>query len=166
MGSVSEKTYYELLGIDRNATEQQIRTSYKEIARVYHPDSNFFSEIIDDAVDAEEIALFKKITSAYTTLLDRNKRAEYDLTLPPILREWDNEPEQNGPAVLDPFHAMQYYRDFKHERAGHPSPLFEDHAGDFGADESDHEEFEIKSVAEMVHERTLMNRLRTFFGLR
>ena len=91
MKNITSKNYYELLGIERDATKEQIKQAYKSIALVYHPDSNFFSEIIDDKPEGEENEVFKQLTAAYNTLIDSGKRVEYDASLPPILPGWDSE---------------------------------------------------------------------------
>lgn len=76
------KNYYELLGVDRTASVDEIKQAFKDIVIVYHPDSNFFSEIVGDTSNSpEEIALFKEITQAYQTLINKDKREEYDKTL-------------------------------------------------------------------------------------
>ena len=61
--------YYEILGIDKNATKEEIKSAFRKKARQYHPDVN-------KAPDAEE--KFKAIGKAYETLMDDEKRATYD----------------------------------------------------------------------------------------
>ena len=61
--------FYEILGIDRNATKDEIKSAFRKKARQYHPDVN-------KAPDAE--AKFKELGKAYETLMDDNKRATYD----------------------------------------------------------------------------------------
>ncbi len=82
MKDFEKKNYYELLRVERDATEEEIKIAFKEIALVYHPDSNFFSEIVPDSSLTEtDITLFKTLTSAYQTLSNKQKRAEYDAKL-------------------------------------------------------------------------------------
>jgi len=67
---VAEKRdYYEILGVDRNATEKEIKSAYRKLAMKYHPDRS-------DAPDAEE--RFKEISEAYAVLSDPEKRRQYD----------------------------------------------------------------------------------------
>jgi DnaJ-class molecular chaperone len=89
---VEQRNYYELLGLDRGASEDEIRNAYKELARIFHPDSNFFADIIEDRV-GEQADTFKRVTEAYQVLVNSNKRAEYDKTLPPVLKQWVEESE-------------------------------------------------------------------------
>jgi len=63
------KDYYEILGIEKNATKDEIKSAFRKKARVYHPD-------INKAPDAEE--KFKELGKAYETLMDDDKRALYD----------------------------------------------------------------------------------------
>ena len=63
------KDYYETLGIKRDATEAEIKSAYRKLARKYHPDVNKTKE-------AEE--KFKEINEAYEVLGDKQKRARYD----------------------------------------------------------------------------------------
>lgn len=68
---MSEKRdYYELLGVERTASSQEIRKSYKKLALKYHPDRNKGSQ--------EAEARFKEVTEAYSVLSDDDKRARYD----------------------------------------------------------------------------------------
>ncbi len=92
---LSTRTYYDLLGISRTATTEEIKAVYKEIARVYHPDSNFYDEIIGDELDngTNESDVFKAITAAYNTLVNEERRREYDQSLPPELPGWQSENE-------------------------------------------------------------------------
>jgi len=63
------KDYYEIMGVDRNATQDEIKRAYRKLARKYHPD-------ISKDVDAEE--KFKEMGEAYEVLKDPEKRAAYD----------------------------------------------------------------------------------------
>jgi len=64
------KDYYELLEVDRDASEEQIRKSYRKLALKYHPDRN--------PGDPKAEEHFKKIAEAYGVLIDPAKRSEYD----------------------------------------------------------------------------------------
>lgn len=90
---IKGKSYYEILGVARDASTEQIRDSYKSIARAYHPDSHFYEEIVDAPLSPEQEAFFKILTAAYSTLTDLNQRAEYDQALGKIdlknIEDWD-----------------------------------------------------------------------------
>ncbi|MGE9293432.1 MAG: molecular chaperone DnaJ [Puniceicoccales bacterium] len=67
---MANKDYYELLGVSREATEQEIKKAYRKLAMKYHPDKN--------PGDAEAEAKFKEIGHAYEVLSNEDKRAAYD----------------------------------------------------------------------------------------
>lgn len=69
---MAKPTYYDTLGVSLTATEEDIKKSYRKLAREYHPDVN-------KGPDAE--SKFKEINLAYDTLSDSLKRADYDQTL-------------------------------------------------------------------------------------
>ena len=65
----AKRDYYEVLGLDRQASQEQIKKAFRRLARQYHPD-------VSSSPDAE--ARFKEINEAYEVLSDNEKRAMYD----------------------------------------------------------------------------------------
>jgi len=65
-----EKDYYKTLGVTKGASADEIKKSYRKLARKYHPDAN--------EGDAKAEARFKEISEAYTVLSDDKRRKEYD----------------------------------------------------------------------------------------
>lgn len=65
-----KRDFYEVLGVERSASDDDIRKAYKKLALKYHPDRN--------PGDASAEANFKEATEAYTILSDSEKRAQYD----------------------------------------------------------------------------------------
>jgi molecular chaperone DnaJ len=66
---MTKKDYYEILGVDRNASKDDIKKAYRRLALKFHPDKN-------PSKDAEE--KFKEISEAYAVLYDDEKRAMYN----------------------------------------------------------------------------------------
>ncbi len=68
-----KKNYYEILGVDKKATGDEIKSAYRKLAMKYHPDRN--------QGNAEAAEKFKEINEAHETLSDQQKRAAYDYEL-------------------------------------------------------------------------------------
>jgi len=64
------KDYYKILGVERNASADDVRKAYRKLAMKYHPDRNPGNKASEDS--------FKDINEAYQVLSDRDKRARYD----------------------------------------------------------------------------------------
>ncbi|MGA0059867.1 MAG: DnaJ C-terminal domain-containing protein [Planctomycetota bacterium] len=67
--SVQFKDYYEILGVDRKATPDQIKQAYRQLARKYHPDVS---------KEPDAVTRFQEINEAHEVLKDPEKRARYD----------------------------------------------------------------------------------------
>ena len=65
-----KRDYYEVLGLQKGASEEEIKKAFKTMARKYHPDLH-----PDDKEAAEK---FKEVNEAYGVLSDKEKRARYD----------------------------------------------------------------------------------------
>ena len=70
MARHKKRDYYQVLGVDRNADEVELKRVYRELARKYHPDIN--------QGDAETEDRFKEVNEAYAVLSDARARARYD----------------------------------------------------------------------------------------
>ncbi|PRI11243.1 DnaJ C-terminal domain-containing protein [Leucobacter massiliensis] len=65
-----EKDFYQILGVSKDASDAELKKTYRKLARKYHPDSN--------PGDAAAEAKFKEVSEAYSVLSDAEQRAEYD----------------------------------------------------------------------------------------
>jgi curved DNA-binding protein len=111
------RDYYDVLGVKRNASEEEIKSAYRKLARQYHPDRN--------PGDKQAETNFKEVQEAYDVLSDKNKRVQYDrfgTAGPRGGREgrggapggfefrWG--PGTEGPQEMDPAQAADLFRQF------------------------------------------------------
>ena len=64
-----KRDYYEVLGVEKNASEGDLKNAFRSLARKYHPDRS-----TEDGAEDK----FKEIQEAYAVLSDQEKRAQYD----------------------------------------------------------------------------------------
>jgi DnaJ-class molecular chaperone len=82
--------YYSILEVSEKATFQEIRRSYRKLARKYHPDRNGASAADD---------MIKKINQAFETLSDRDKRRDYDSQS--LLKTWDSKVQVQSADIFE-----------------------------------------------------------------
>ncbi len=92
--SVSFRDYYEILGVSRSATEKEIKTAYRKLARKWHPDRHTGTDK-DTAEDK-----IKQINDAYEVLSDKEKRAKYDQ----LGQNWRDGQDFRPPPDMEGFH--------------------------------------------------------------
>lgn len=68
---MAKRDYYEVLGVNKNATDEELKKAYRKLAKKYHPDANPNNK-------AEAEMKFKEVNEAYETLSDSKKRQMYD----------------------------------------------------------------------------------------
>ncbi len=98
--------YYTILGINKNATKEEIRKAYLALAKKYHPDKS------TDAQEAQEMKeQFSKIAIAYKVLLDDDKRSEYDKQLSSVsYREKKEKAPRTAQAKMAFKNGVEYYK--------------------------------------------------------
>ena len=65
-----KRDYYEVLGVSKTATDDELKKAYRQLAKKYHPDTN--------PGDKSAEAKFKEASEAYAVLSDSDKRRQYD----------------------------------------------------------------------------------------
>ena len=92
-----EDSHYTILGIDNNASYDDIKKAYRKLSLEYHPDRN--------GGDKVKCETYKKITEAYKVLSDENERKKYDFKLNPSLSGINIDPSMFMSMLLNPSQA-------------------------------------------------------------
>lgn len=128
---MSELDYYEILGVNKTCSAEELKKSYRKLAMQYHPDRN------PDDKDAEE--KFKQINGAHETLSDPSKRAKYDEKLEAKMRSqresedaerYRAEYERNRAAEeAERYHNKyeRYRAEYEQQQYASPSHSYSDH---------------------------------------
>jgi len=131
--AVEFKDYYEILGVDREATPDEIKKAYRKLARRYHPDN-------PSVVSLEQAeAKIKEINEAYAVLKDPEKRRKYDR----LGADWDKVDESayagmgDGPRVRRGPGGAGTSRDFHFSGTGFSDFFEQFFAGGIGGFETD-----------------------------
>lgn len=103
--------YYELLGVERSASPDDIKKAYRKQALLWHPDKNYHR--IDEATEQ-----FAQIQSAYDVLSDPQERAWYDGHRDAILRGDDNFDRVDSTAGTTVDNLMKYFNSFEYRGYG------------------------------------------------
>jgi curved DNA-binding protein len=115
------RNYYQVLGVPKDATSEEIKKSFRKLARQYHPDVN------PDNKGAEE--KFKDINEAYDVLSDEVKRADYDSQFfgrgkrKPTSRFQNPPRAENGRTSAPPRPAAEYWQDYSPGTAKRTKPV-------------------------------------------
>lgn len=97
MENTKEKDLYEILGVEKTSSDDEIKRAYRKLALKYHPDKN-----PDNTEEATE--KFKEVTAAYNILSDEEKREKYDRF--GIVNDDDMHPDMNGMDINEIFRNM------------------------------------------------------------
>lgn len=145
-----QKDYYEILGVARNASSKDIKKSYYQLAKKYHPDTNK-----DDPNASKK---FQEVSEAYEILSDDTKRKEYDT--------WGTTSEQMGMggagAGARSYNTNQSYS-WQYKSTINPEELFRKIFGEAGfkTNFNDYEDFEDNNygygAAQEVHFKIINN---------
>ncbi|MFO8101420.1 MAG: DnaJ C-terminal domain-containing protein [Dehalococcoidia bacterium] len=118
---MAKKDYYQILGINRDASEKEIKQAYRKLARKYHPDVN--------PGDKSSEAKFKEVNEAYEVLSDSEKRKKYDR----FGDQWQYADQFAGAGTQNPFGQGNIHFDFGDMGGGGGfESIFGDLFGGFG----------------------------------
>lgn len=116
---LAKRSYYEVLGVSKNASAKDIKKAYYQLAKKYHPDTNK-----DDPNASKK---FQEVSEAYEILSDESKRKQYDT--------WGATSEQMGMGGSQPGGGnTQYHRDYNWQFKStiNPEELFRKIFGEAG----------------------------------
>ena len=134
-----KRDYYEVLGVSKNATDQDIKSAFRKLSRKWHPDMQAGKSDSDKKVAEEK---FKEIAEAYEVLSDKDKRANYD------------QFGFDGPHMQNGFNGFNM-GDFMRRHAGMFGGMFDDDFGPFGFGGGMHSQKKTPTVGEPENGRNV-----------
>ncbi len=89
---LDQKSYYQLLGVERNASDVEVRTAYYHMVARFHPD--LYGDILEPEVRARLVSLYSRLVEGYRVLRDASKRSQYGRMLEQGKLRWTLEEER------------------------------------------------------------------------
>jgi curved DNA-binding protein CbpA len=89
---LDQKSYYQLLGIERAASDAEVRTAYYHMVARFHPD--LYGDILEKDVRARLVTLYSRLVEGYRVLRDPTKRSQYGRMLEQGKLRWTLEEER------------------------------------------------------------------------
>ena len=96
------KDLYDIIGVSKNASQDEIKKSYRKLALKYHPDRNK-----NNKEEAEK--KFKEVSRAYSVLSDKSKKQQYDQFGEAGLRQFEGMSNSGGGNPFDIFNNIAYF---------------------------------------------------------
>lgn len=109
---IQSKDYYSILGVDRLASESEIKQAYRKLAMQYHPDKN-----PTESRDGLANAAFQDINEAYHTLIDKERRAQYNKMMSERAAGVQSHSVQDNQADMAYRHGVEAYKANQFKRA-------------------------------------------------
>jgi DnaJ-class molecular chaperone len=91
---LDQKSYYQLLGVERNAGDNDIRIAYYHMVARFHPD--LYGDILETDIRARLVTLYSRLVEGYRVLRDPQKRQQYGKLLEQGKLRWTLEEERSG----------------------------------------------------------------------
>jgi len=109
---LEQKSYYQLLGLERNADEGQIRTAYYHMVARFHPD--LYGDILEADTRAKLVTLYSRLVEGYRVLRDAQKREQYGRLLEQGKLRWsvaeERAPRRDADADVTNASAKRFFK--------------------------------------------------------
>jgi DnaJ-class molecular chaperone len=108
---LNQKSYYQLLGVERAADERAVRTAYYHMVARFHPD--LYGDILEVDVRAKLVTLYTRLVEGYRILRDPQKRAQYNRMVDQKKLRWsleDDRGQRREETEIANAHARRFFR--------------------------------------------------------